>query len=269
MKKSTKVQGPKYPVQTLEKTFKIIELLFKEGQNGGLGISELSSKLEIGKSNIHRILDTLVAYNYVEKSHNSSKYCLGWKVFEIGNAVPRQRNLYNFDYTILQELCDKYNETVNIGVRVDKDVVTISKVEPSTRLMANVRVGGREPLYATSMGKMLISELSNSEILEMFEDEKFESYTQNTITSVEQLIAQLKKIRKQGYSIDDEEFCTSLSCIAMPIRNYNNEIVASVSVSGITTHFTYNKITDIRVGLGEAVQKLSTYFGYTNTKNTK
>ena len=262
MKKLKTEHTPRYPVQTLEKALDIIEILFKEGVNEGLGISDLSRKLGIGKSTIHRILDTLVAYGYVEKTQESPKYRLGWRIFEIGNIVPRQRNLYNFDINILQELCDKYKETVNLGVRVDGDVVTISKVEPTSTLMANLKVGGREPAHATAMGKVLISELSKGELIEILGDAPLKSYTPNTITDIDKLVEELERVRNQGYSIDDEEFCLGLFCVAMPVRNYNNEIVAAVSVRGPSVRLNFSKVMDILEGLEEATKKLSAYLGY-------
>lgn len=262
MENTTTSHNAKYPVQTLEKALDIIELLFKENSNKGFGISELSRKLGIGKSTVHRFLDTLVAYGYIEKSIENNRYCLGWKLFEIGNTIPIQRNLYNFDTNLLNDLCNEYQETVNLGVKVDSDVVTIFKVEPSTTLKANLEVGRREALHATGMGKVLISECSKTELVKLLGDKELKSYTPKTITSLDNLVAELEKVREQGYSIDDEEFCLGLSCIAMPIRNYKNEIIAAVSVSGPSFRLSFNKILDIKNSLEKVTKKLSNYLGY-------
>jgi IclR family transcriptional regulator, KDG regulon repressor len=253
---------PKYPVQTLEKSIEVIELLSTDGFNGGLGISELSNKLGIGKSTIHRILDTLLAYNFVEKCSENSKYRLGWKLFEIGNLVPQQRNLSNFDIGILQDLCNKYQETVNLGVRVKDKVVTISRMKPKTSLVASHQIGSQEPLHATSTGKALICQFSREELIEILGDGPFEAFTRNTITSMDQLVTELEKIKAQNYSIDDEELCAGLSCIAMPVRNFNNEIIAAISVSGPTTRLNFSKIMSIKEGLEEASRKLADYLGH-------
>ena len=124
--------SPKYPVQTLEKALDIIEILARESGNG-VGISELSRRLDIGKSTIHRILDTLSAYGYVDQVSDKGNYRLSWRMYEIGNTLPRQRDLNDFDNEILQALCDKSQETVNLGVRDGIDVVIISKVDQQTR----------------------------------------------------------------------------------------------------------------------------------------
>ncbi|ABR47401.1 Transcriptional regulator IclR-like protein [Alkaliphilus metalliredigens QYMF] len=261
MKKSPSDHNPKYPVQTVGKALEIIELLSKEVSKEGLGISELSAKLEMGKSTVHRLLDTLSAYRYVERCPDTTKYRLGWKMFEIGNLIPQQRNLYNIDTRVLQELCTQYGETVNLGVRVDHSVVTISKMSPKTSLIANLQVGAQEPIYATAMGKVLMSEMSKTEVMEILGDRVFQKFTPNTIANIDDLIVELARIRMQGYSIDDEEFVAGLSCISMPVRDFNNEIVAGISVSGPSMRLNFNKIMDIKIGLEKASTKLSTYLG--------
>ena len=253
--------APKYPVQTLEKALDVIEILSKES-GSGLGVSELSRKLEIGKSTIHRILDTLTGYGYVDKVPKTSNYRLSWRLYEIGNVVPRQRDLGSFDSEILQELCNNHEEAVNLGIRIKNHVVIISKVEPvMATLRANLLIGEHEPLHATALGKMLMSEMEPSKLQDVLSTETFQAYTPNTIQTLPELLTELKKITEQGYAIDDQEFCIGLTCIAMPIRNYNNEIVAAVSVSGPSVRIGVSKILEIKEGLSIASKKLSEYLG--------
>ncbi len=253
---------PKYPVLTIDKALEVMEILAEEGYQEGMGVSELSSKLDIGKSTVHRILDTLAARNYLEQDHDTKKYRLGWRLFEIGNVIPQQRNLYNFDIGILQNLCNQYQETVNLGVRVDDSVVTISKVTAKASLVANLQIGAREPLHATAMGKALISDMTREEVIGILGEGPYSSFTSFTITDIDKLMEELRKIRKQGFSMDDEEVAPGLTCIAMPVRNFDNEIVAAISVSGASIRQTYSKIDQIKVGLKEATDKLSYFLGW-------
>ncbi len=259
------IDVPKYPVQTLEKALDIIEVLSRESGNG-LGISELSRSLDdMGKSTIHRILDTLTAYGYVEKSPIKANYRLSWRFFEIGNVVQRQRNLSNIDSQILQDLRNKYQETVNLAVRVKEHVVIISKLEPITNpLRAHLNMGEREPLHATALGKVLISEMYPAQVRELLGVGTLEKLTSNTIIDVENLIEELQKIRDQGYAIDDQELCLGVSCIAMPVKNYDKEIVAAISVTGPTARMNYSKITEIKEGLSIVTRNLSEYLGAYN-----
>jgi DNA-binding IclR family transcriptional regulator len=265
MEKTEKVKvtrAAKYPIQTVEKALEVFDYLSKDRYREGISISDLSKELKLGKSTVHRILETMVEKNYIDQNLETKKYQLGWKLFEVGNVIPRQRNLYNVDNRILQLLCDASEETVNLGVRVKDSVVTIFKTSPKTSLIANLQIGVREPLHATAMGKMLISEMTREEVVLILGEQPLERYTSNTFTNLDGLMLELEKIRRLGYSIDDEELCAGLTCVAMPVRDYKNDIVAAVSVSGASIRMTFNKIQEIQHHLREATDKLSTFLGW-------
>ncbi len=254
----------KYPVQTLEKALEIISIM-KDGPVGGVRIKDLSDKLGMGKSTVHRILNTLLSYGYVEQCTENKKYRLGWKFFEIGSVIPRQRNLNNMDLKVLWELCDKYEETVNLGIRIYDRLAIIAKVDPQKVIFkAGPYLGEQEPLHATALGKVLISELAEEELDRIFYGKALEKYTAGTITDLDELKEQLAQIREQGYAIDQEELTVGLTCIAMPIYNYNNEIIASLSLSGPSFRLSYEKIISCKEGLKLSCNQLSEFFGANN-----
>lgn len=256
----------KYPVQTLEKALEIINIM-KDGPYDGVRIKDLSEKLDMGKSTVHRILNTLLTYGYVEQGSDNKKYRLGWKFFEVGSVIPRQRNLNNTDLKVLWELCDKYEETVNLGIRIHDKVAIIAKVDPQ-RVIFKVGpyLGEQEPLHATALGKVLTSELSEDELEKLWTDKPLEKHTNNTITSLAKLKNELILIREKGYALDQEELSVGLTCIATPVYNYSNEIIAGLSISGPTFRMDEEKIMRCREGLKQSSEQLSAFFGSTNCR---
>lgn len=254
---------PKYPVQALEKAIQTIEILARQETDQGLGISELNEVLELGKSTLHRLLDTLVAYEYVERLDDNT-YRLGWRLFEIGNMIPKQRQIDKVDLKALQELSNKFKETVNLGVRGTNDVVIVSKVDPETtyRLRVDTSVGQKEPIHATGLGKVLYSEMDEKELREMLMGYEYRKFTENTITNIDDLLTEFKKVREQGYALDNEEFCQGLTCFAMPIRGYEGEIIAGVSVSGPTFRFDEAKMETLKEQLRQVTGDLSKHLGF-------
>ncbi|WP_128425616.1 IclR family transcriptional regulator [Gudongella oleilytica] len=253
---------PKYPVQTVEKALEIIELLTGNQYIDGVSISELSKELDLGKSTVHRIIETMEAKGYIHQDNDTKKYHLSWKLFELGNSIPRRRNLFTMDTTLLQALCDKFQETVNMGVRVDDSVVTIHKINPTSSLIANLQIGTREALHATAMGKALMSQMTREEIVKLLGTGPYEQFTSKTIKDVDQLTENINMIRKQGYSLDDEEYSAGLTCISVPLKNYRNEIVAAVSISGATIRMTEEKLNEIQKELKHVAERLSAYLGW-------
>jgi len=261
---------PKYPVHTVIKALDIIRILSKDTSNRGIGISDLSRELGLGKSTIHRILDTLLFYRYIDKNEETNRYRLGWELYTIGQMVPRQNQLYNLDNTYLIELSKQTKETVNVGILSNNEVVIISKIEGSDEnLRVTLQPGDHEALHATGLGKILISETPEDKIREMVREEKgkLRKYTQNTIITVDQLVDEIEKVRKQGYAVDSEEYSIGLYCIAMPLRDYTGNIIAAISVSSPYARINEARIKEILHYLEIASHKISATLGYNNKQN--
>ncbi len=261
---------PKYPVHTVIKALDIIRILSKDTSNRGIGISDLSRELGLGKSTIHRILDTLLFYRYIDKNEETNRYRLGWELYTIGQMVPRQNQLYNLDNTYLIELSKQTKETVNVGILSNDEVVIISKIEGSDEnLRVTMQPGDHEALHATGLGKILISELPEAKIRELVKEEKgkLRKFTNNTIISVNELLIEIEKVRKQGYAVDSEEYSVGLYCIAKPLRDYTGNIIAALSVSSPYARINESRIQEIVHDLDVSVQKISGTLGYNNKQN--
>ena len=258
------VREPKYPVQTVMKSIEIINYLTRESTGQGVSISELSRVLGMGKSTIHRILDTLQFYGYVEKVGEANRYRLGWELYKIGQVVPQQNQLINIDQRLLLELSNKTQEVVNLGILKQNETVLLSKIEGAQNaLRVNMNPGEYEAIHATAIGKMMISELDADQIKELFDNaESLPTYTPNTISNISDLIKEEQLTRQRGYSIDAEELCIGLYCIAMPLRDYSGKIIAAVSVSTPTARMNEEKKSLILTSLSEATKKISESLGH-------
>jgi DNA-binding IclR family transcriptional regulator len=250
----------KYPIQSLEKALEVIEVLYNSGQ--AMGISDIDEHVDIGKSTVHRVLDTLLSYNYIEQVEDSTKYRLSWKFFEVGQSIPVQRNLLNLNTDALQSICDKYGESVNMGIHSDDSMIIISRVVPRTNMAANVPIGSKMPLHASSMGKIAICEFDEAEIRKLYPNNDLFIYTPNTIQTVDELVSQLAKIKQQGYAIDDQELYSGITCIAAPIKDFSGKTVAGVSVSGTSSRMTHKKIFEVLEELDVACKEMSAFLGY-------
>lgn len=260
MDNSAEKRKAKYPIQTLEKALDVIEALYKFG--GTMGISDIDEQVGIGKSTVHRVLDTLMSYNYVEKAEDSAKYRLSWKFFEIGQSIPAQRDLLNLNTDALKEICNKYDESVNVGIRAEDSMVIISRLVPQSNMAANVPIGSKMPLHASAMGKVAICELNETELRKIYPNDELKKYTPNTVKTFDELVAQLVKVKQQGYGIDDQELYLGITCVAAAIKDYNMKTVAAVSVSGTSSRLNLNKIFNILDDLNAACKEMSAFLGH-------
>lgn len=257
-------QEPKYPVQTLMKALELLNYLAKHTGNLGAGISELSEASGLGKSTVHRLLDTLQYYGYIEKSSETNRYRLGWELYKIGQAVPAQNQLFNIDRTHLLELGKKVNETIDYGTIKGKETIIISKMEHTNSGMNTyIGPGEYESIHATALGKVMISEYSSEEMYALFDEkEKLPTYTPHTITTVSELIHEIETVRNQGYGVNNEEYWIGMYCLARPIRNYTGQIVAAVSASIPTFRMNDQKKEFVLAELKETALKISKELGY-------
>lgn len=256
---------PKYPVQTLGKALDILEYIKNNPSSEGISLTEISSALNIGKSGVHRLLDTLMAYDFVEKINGvSPAYRLGWGLFNAGNAVPKQHTLNGANYVpTIEKLCNTFFETTNLGILNNYEAIIICKMEPARMLRTNTQVGEREPIYSTALGKLFMSDMPEKDIDNYLERTTLKKLASNTITERHKLLEALEKVRQQDFAVDNEEFVDGMICLAMPIRDFTGHIVAGISISGPSKRMTKEKIGEISPVLRQACLGISQFLGYT------
>ncbi len=254
---------PKYPVLTLEKSLEIIKFFKENAGTKGLSLTEICEGLDMKKSSVHRILDTLYAFDYVEKSSGGNRYKLGWELYNIGNAVPLQHSLSHKDCVpIMNELCKIYSESFTIGVQDNNMAIVTYSVEPNISLKASSQIGEKHPLYATAKGKLFLSQYPDNKIYDFYRENKIETFTNNTITTPGKMLNELYDVRENDYAFDREEHCEGLSCISMPIRNFENKMIATISASGPSQRILPKIDSGLKEDLEKAGLAISAKLGY-------
>lgn len=219
-------------IQVIDKTIDILNLFMEVREP--LGISEISKKLSIYKSSVHRILNTLKGRGFIIQNEDTKKYWLGNKFYTLGMLYKNKLKIENYVNRYMKELANKFKETVHLAIFDELDycnIISIDKIEAGHRLSMTPPPGSRSPTHASALGKSMLA-YSDSEIKKTVLNSKLEKYTENTIVDKNELKKELKLIKKQGFAFDDEELEPGLNCIASPILDDSREAIASISVSG-------------------------------------
>ncbi len=251
---------PNYPIKVLDKSLSLLELLLQEGSY--MNMIELSEKLGFYPSTTHRILDTLKYWGYVEQDPHTQKYQLGLKALELGMAKLHQMDLVREATPCLKELVNQCNETVHLGTLEGGEVLYLAKEESSQTIRMISYVGKRAPLHSTSLGKVLLAYLSAEDRKKILEGKVLPRLTENTITDKRELEKELGKVRVQGFALDREENEKDVRCVAAPIRNYQGEVIAAVSVSSPVFRIDKNAQNKLKEALIETSKKISKRLGY-------
>lgn len=217
-------------MQSVDRICKIIEAVVDSKE--GIGVIEISEAVELPASTTHRILTSLVDLNYLVQDRISKKYTPGRVLFSISGKLVRENSLAELGRPFLMDLSDKTGETVHFCVLEDNKTYLVDKVRSNKNLTHTSNMSFRDEPYITSFGKVLLANMSDDKIDEYIANTALLRRTPNTITDRDVLRAEFKKIRDQGYAIDNEEAEEGLFCIAAPINDSKGKVSAAISISG-------------------------------------
>jgi len=251
-------------IQSIERAFEIIETLAVEPK--GLSITELSKRLALHKSTVHRILRTLLSRGYVEKDSESMRYKLGVKFVEISSLYLNSIELKTEAHPYLRELVNILGTTVHLAILDKGEVVYIDKVEQVNSIRLYSSIGKRVPAYCTALGKILLTKFSDDDILKILNEIGLKRFTQNTITDPKKVLEEIQQARKFGWAVDNEEFQDGIRCISAPIYDYRGELIAAISASAPKHIFTPDRDQEVAKKVVETAKKVSYRLGYVEGK---
>ena len=217
-------------IKVVVKAAAVIDLLAESDQP--MSLTALSKHLGIARSTLHGILATLISVGYVCKEDESGDYRLGLHLFEIGNKISQKIDERKIAKPYMRALSEKTGETVHLAVLQDGEVLYINKQESNNSIRIITESGLKLPAHCTGVGKALLSGLSNEQIRHIAAKKGLAKYTETTITDIDILLQEIKKIQKQGYASDQQEFMVGLRCVAIPVRNMKGKVVCAISISG-------------------------------------
>lgn len=242
--------GP-YKIQVIDRAARILGCFtFDKPERS---VSEVSAATGLHKSTAHRILMALEYNGFVEQSPETAKYHLGIKLFKLGHQAVARLNLRDIARPYLRALMEDTGETVHLAILDNDQVLYLEKVEGPHALRMPSRVGRHIPAYCTSLGKAMLSCLEETEIRRIVRSQPITRYTPNTVKNVEGLLAELKRTRRRGYAVDNEEIEVGLRCAGAPIRDYTGNLVGAISVAGPSARLVAEKIPSV----GSVVMKVA------------
>lgn len=230
--------------------------------NGEIGVTELSQKFGVSKSNIYNILQTFQVNDWVEKNQETKKYKLGIRLFELGNVVRSRLKLREIAIPFMQDLAEKTGETVHLTVCNDGEVVYVESARSKNKFAIAPVIGRRAPLYCTGVGKAILAFQPPEKIDSIIETSDLKQFTSNTITDEKKLKEEIEYIRVKGYAIDNMEHEYGVKCVAAPIFDGHGNAFASISISGPSIRFSEDVLNDFTKMVMNATKKISRHLGW-------
>jgi len=252
------VKSNKGKLKSIDKVLDLLEFLSVNEQDAG--VTEINKKLHMGLSTIHRMLTTLKSRGYVIQNLDTRKYRLGIKLFELGCVVQSTKGLVGITKHYLKQLSQSTNETVNLALLEGKEVVYLDTIKSQEVLRTEIIAGTRTPAHCTALGKALLAFISDWEFKSLYKsDESVSTLTSKSISSLEELKKSLKKVKKQGYAVDMEEYKIGINCIGVPIFSKNG-VIAAISITGPASRFTIDEMEKVKGKLLTISKEISNQF---------
>jgi len=250
----------RYLINSILRASGILKTL-AEGK-GSFTLREMAQSMKLDRSTTYRILLSLEKCGLVEKDEKSGGYSLGLGAFEIGSAYQRRADFVPIAKPFMEELALKAQETVNLAVLSGTEILYLDKVDSPRSVGVMSKIGQRNPVYCTSLGKSLLAFQSEQEQARIMAEIEFRPLTPHTITSRKEFLKEMKQIRLQGYALDRREIEEDVECIAAPIRNHIGNPVAAISISGPQKKIQTPREKEYVGWVTEAAERISSRLGF-------
>jgi len=248
-------------VRSVERACEILLSFTKQEKELSLG--EISERVQLPKSTIHRLLQTMELHGLIEQEETDGKYHLGYALIKLGSIA--KENYADIAHIVLPEarrLSEECEQTVNLYVQAKDRRICIEQVQGPRYVSRYSQAGNSLPLYCGASGLVILASMKEKDFEAYLQNTVIEQLTLNTVTSVEKLRENVALVKQKGYAFTRAEREAYTASVAAPIKNGDNELVAVMAVSGPEAMFDEERVKTYTQKVLEAAARVSERFGY-------
>jgi IclR family KDG regulon transcriptional repressor len=244
--------------KSFSKGLSIIDAL--AASNDPMTLGEIAARCQLGKSNTHQFLTALVEHNYVRQSGPRGHYELTFKVWEIGAKIVNRLDLGRVARDPMRKLSITTGESVSLAILDKFEVLYIDKMDGLHDVRTHPTIGRRRAAYCVASGKVLLA-FQSADVIEKA-CSNMQSFTDQTVTTIEALQAQLAEIRESGYAFNRGEWTARIRGVSAPIRDASGKVIAAVGISMPTERLPIRALQDLAPNVVECGQEISRALGF-------
>ena len=252
-------------VKNMNKSVSTLMLLlhYMSKSNIALRLSDISNGINTPQATTLRYINTLINEGYAYQDKTTQRYGLTWKICAFSDYIQSYSNISTLSRDIITDLTNKLSFGIALVIERNMESIYLDCIYKHDEMGSNlVRIGKQTPLHSSGSGKLFLSEYSETKLNYFINEKKLTKLTERTITTKEELLIELNKIRNNGYAIDDEECEINFRCASVPIFNYQDRIIAAISSFGSVSNFTNEVINnEVFPILKEAAYEISFRLG--------
>lgn len=246
---------------TVERTLSILETVAHS--TNGLTNSDISRRLNIPKSSASYILRVLEKRGYLAREKDSGKYRLGLKLMGLTRESATHLDIREVAKPIMESFVKRTNLSTHLAVLDNGRAVYVEKVEnQNSFIKMDIWIGHRLPIHSTAIGKVLVSQMTESEVSAILEIRGMEKKTPKTITTAKKFLKELEKVKTYGFAIDNEENSSGVRCVSAPIFDSQGKIIAALGTSDTIIRLDEAHLTKIVEMIKNSAAKISSLIGF-------
>lgn len=248
-----------YTITALQRGLQLLTLF--AGAERGLTASEVAKRSRLPVSTVHRFLMNLETSGFLNCSEDGI-YHLGVVCFGLGHAALAQLDIRRLSLPYLRDLNQTTRETIHLTVRHGASAVYVEKLDSPEPVRIYSRIGASVPLYSSAVGKVMLAFMQPQERDGLLSQVEFKRLTPNTIGSIQELLAYLQKVRRQGFAYDLEENEAHIRCVSAPVWDHSGAVNAALSITGPAVRMSSTRLRELSGLVKEAGLKISRELGY-------
>ncbi len=233
----------------------ILEVLSRADR--AMTATEINAEIGLPKQSMHRLCNTLEEEGFITRSGGSMRYHAARRLRELGAGLLAHSNLHVIRHQILENVARAVGETVNYAVPHSGGMSYIDRVETDWAFRVQLPIGSRVPFHCTASGKTFLASLPPSQCKTLIASLDLSRQTDATLITADDLLSEVKRVRKQGYALDQEEFIKEMVAIAVPIYSKDGHYIGAVSFHGPTQRISIEKSLSELPRLQQASRQLS------------
>lgn len=245
-------------VQSLDRAILLMKVI---AGGDGQSLTEVARAAGLAPSTTYRMLTTLQHHDMAEFDEANQLWSIGVETFRIGSAFLRRRKLVERGRPVIERLMTLSGETANLAIAEPDAIIFVNQVETHEPIRAFFRPGTRSSYHASGIGKAVLAHLPPARARIACGSGPLARFTDRTFTDRPALEAELERIRRRGYSVDDEEVNDGMRCVAAAIFNEFAEPIGGISVSGPSFRLTEARLDVLGHSVGDAAAEITAQFG--------
>jgi DNA-binding IclR family transcriptional regulator len=245
-----------------EKTLLVLEAVLSNSR-----FTDVVEASGLAKATTHRILGTLIDHQFVTMAADGS-YLPGPKVLSLAGLALQRIDISAIARPFVDELVATSRCTIHLGVVNGDEIIYLIRADSDRPYVMPSRVGLAIPMHCTGIGKVVLASRDDDDLESFVARAGLPARTENTITSLGALRAEIARVRRLGYAVDREENVPGLGCVAAPIRNHAGTVAYGISITTLLIEHTIEQIETMSGLAVQTADKISAALGYRASQKT-